>query len=660
MGLASFIILHNAQQSGSLQPPVEIFVESVDVIDPISVAYGTLFADIPLPSSVIAILSNGNQEVVDLQWIEGSYDESVSGDYTLSANIINLPATIVNSQSIQASIVVTVNIQENSLFFTGASSQLVSFGTAADAQFLHTDPLAISLWFKVPANPVTTNDVIIGTINTGSQGRGFEVQVRTTGHIFFELRNTNGTNTYIIETTGDFADNSWHHFFFSKATTVASGNLWIDGVDVAITVNTNNLTATISTTDAIVLGARITGTNYYDGYVDKIGIWDTDQTANVQNIFNAESPPDLAAPPIHYWEFDGNSYADTGTSASPLTGTPTNTPVFSTDIPPNAGAESFQYRIQDGVKANVSEESGYFVWGANVIEHAGTYYCIGNKWSDVDGFNGWVHYNRIYIGSSASKLGPFTLATEISVLRSQAWAADMVTNPNIIKIGATYYLYYVGTTYNTISYPVVSSEARNNQQIGVASASSPAGPWTPSANNPILSPSVSDWDQNIVNNPAVYVDGAGDINMVYKSDLNGTPNDLRLGKVKLTTFEGPVTDRSTAAPNFGLSVFAEDPTIWFEDGKYWAIFKAMDSSTVPVGHGILAVSDDAGASFRLALGEHAYSLTIDWTDATSNNYTKIERPFVLVEAGVATALFTAVLRSNNTSFNIGRDLTALP
>lgn len=654
MGLISFILSVNAQATSSSTLPNISFIEEIESI---SVAYNTAFGDVPLVTQATALLDNGESRLVDLEWIEGSYDETTVNTYTLFANIVQQP-DISNLDGVQATMNVTVLIQENSLFFTGASSQLVNFGTTGDVQFLHTDPLAISFWFKWPSNPVTTNDVIFGTIDTGSQGRGFEFQMKTTGHISVELRNTNGTNAYLIETTGDFADDAWHHLIFSKGTTVASSNLWIDGVDVAITTTLNSLTATISTTDDIVLGARITGTNYIDGYIDKICIWDTDQTANVSDIFDTYFPLSLDEPPIHLWEFDGGSYEDTGTSASPLTGTPTNSPTFSPDVPVNSGDESFQYRIEEGDQANISEEAGYFVWGANVIEHAGTYYCIGNKWIDTDGFSGWVHYNRIYVGSSANKLGPFSLVTELSELRGQAWAADMVTNPNIIKIDTTYYLYYVGTTYNTVSYPVLSSEARNNQQIGVASASSPAGPWTPSANNPILSPSVSDWDQNIVNNPSVYVDGSDDINMVYKSDLNGTPNDLRLGKVKLTTWEGPVTDRATASPNFGLDVEAEDPTIWFEDGRYWAIFKAMNSDVVPVGHGILAVSDDAGATFRLAMGEEAYDLTIHWNDATSDNYSKIERPFVLVEAGVATALFTAVLRTDNTSFNVGIDLSA--
>lgn len=652
MSLINFILAVNSGSAQSMLPNIL----SLDPLEDISVPFNTVFASVPFISQTIANLDDGTSRLVDLLWLQGTYDESVVGTYTLFASVVSQD-DIRNTENVQASIDVEVLAEQYSLFFTGANSESVNFGTTADVQFLHTDPLCVSFWFKWPANPVTTNDIIITQINVGSVGRGFEAQMRTTGKLFFELRNTSPGNLYNLETSADFADNAWHHFIFNKGTTVVSSNIWIDGVDVAAS-GTNSLTATIATTDPIMIGGRQAGTNYCDGYVDKVCIWDTDQAANIQDIYNSFDPLTLDEPPIHYWEFDDSTYLDTGTSSSKLNGTPTNAPTFSPDVPANSGDESFQYRIEEGDKDNISEQSGFFVWGANVIEHGGLYYAIGNKWADTDGFQGWVHYNRIYVGSSANKLGPFSLVTELSELRGQAWAANMVTNPNIIEIAGTYYLYYVGSNYSSVDYPVNESEARANQRIGVASASHPAGPWTPSANNPILSPSVSDWDQNVVNNPSVYVDGSGDINMVYKSDLDGELGVTRLGKVKLTTWEGPVTDRSTAAPNFGLDVYAEDPIVWFEDGRYWAIFKAMDNSLIPKGHGILAVSDDAGASFRLALGIEAYDLTIDWNDATSILYSNIERPFVLVEAGVATALFTAVRRTDGTSFNVGIDLAA--
>lgn len=629
-------------------------IVSLETIDPTSVATNTVFADVPLPDSVLAIFDDASSALVSLEWLEGSYNGATPGTYTLFANVTLTPG-ITNTLSIQASIDVTVDIQENSLFFVRASSQLVEFGTTADIQFTNTNTFSIAFDFKIPANPAA-NHVVLGNLNPSGVGRGYEVQIQTTGIVFIELRNTSSTNRIQLGTVADYADNAWHRCLITKPATAANLDIRIDGT-LDVTVINNNLSATIASTDPFTIGGRSTPSSYLDGYLDNIAIWNTDEEANQASIFAAHDYRDLTSEPIHYWRFDGASLLDVGTSANKLNGTAVNSPTFSTDVPVNQGSESFMYRIQDGVKANKSEEAGYFVWGANVIEDGGTYYYIGNKWDDVDGFNGWVHYNRIYIGTSANKLGPFTLATEISSLRSQAWAADVVTNPNIIKVGATYYLFYVGSNYSTVSYPVINSEARANQQIGVATASSPAGPWTPYASNPILSPRPGEWDQTIVNNPTVFVDTNGLYRMVYKSDYFGDLGNLRLGMV--TSNDLLAWSGQGAEPNFAFEVEAEDPTVWQEAGKWWGIAKAMDSSVVPVGNGILFISDD-GITWRLALGEHAYSLGIDWTDATSETFSKIERPFVLVEAGDATALFTAVLTTGNTSFNIGRDLTALP
>lgn len=654
MSLLQFIL--TLQRSGSVTVTTRQ-LQSIEPIEDFSVPYNTAFADVALPESVIGNFSDGTIEDMALTWDEGDYDETTPGGYVLTATI-TLPPDSANDAGIVPTVTVTVDELARSVELAQATLDYVTLGTTADAQFVHNVPISFSFWFKAADNNPSGTQYILSNLNGST--RGVIIDITSAGLVRFQRVSNISNNRLSAQTTADFCDGQWHHVSIFSPATVANTKIYVDDVDVtSVTVNTLSAT-TESTSDWLIGKNGNNTTQNYDGLVDNVAMWASDQSANRADIYNGGNLHDLsllANPPLHYWKFDSDSLLDTGTSSNKLNGTFQSAAHFSDDVP-SGGLESFMYRIEDGDEDNISEEVGYFVWGGNVIEHAGTYYMLGNKWIDTDGFSGWVHDNRIYIGSSANKLGPFSLVTEVSVLRSQAWAADMVTNPNIIKIGATYYLYYVGTNYTVRSYPVLNSQARNRQKIGVASASSPAGPWTPSANNPILSPSVSDWDQNIVNNPSVYVDGNGDINMVYKSDLNGVKNDLRLGKVKLTTFEGPVTDRATAAPNFGLNVPAEDPTIWEEDGLYWAIFKAMDSSLVPTGNGILAVSDDDGATFREALGQPAYNLTIHWDDATSDNYTKIERPFVLVEAGVATALFTAVLRPDNTSFNVGRDLTA--
>lgn len=309
-------------------------------------------------------------------------------------------------------------------------------------------------------------------------------------------------------------------------------------------------------------------------------------------------------------------------------------------------------RITAADKANQSAETGFFVWGSSIVKHENTYYYFGNKWDNTDGVDGWVHYNKVCISSSSNMLGPYSSLTEITELKSQSWAADMTTNPFIWKhTDNKYYLFYVGSFYSSITYPVNSSESRNNMRIGVAVADHPAGPWVPYSGNPILEPTISGWDQNIVNNPSVWIASDGKLKMVYKADYYGTIGDLRMGIVEADSPLGPWTGR-TSEPNFSLD-YSEDPNVWKENGVWYAVAKAFDNTIVPVGQGILYYSTD-GITFQLSSHQPGYDLTINWTDETSNNCLNVERPFVYVENGVAKALFNACRITSNASFNLGR------
>ena len=53
---------------------------------------------------------------------------------------------------------------------------------------------------------------------------------------------------------------------------------------------------------------------------------------------------------------------------------------------------------------------------------------------------------------------------------------------------------------------------------------------------------------------------------------------------------------------------------------------------------------------------YSRKLEVRINDGTVNTYMAVERPLVLVENGVAKALFNAIRTDNPTSFNLGREL----
>jgi hypothetical protein len=64
--------------------------------------------------------------------------------------------------------------------------------------------------------------------------------------------------------------------------------------------------------------------NYFGGVINQVGLWDSDQSANVATIYNSGVTQDLsllAAAPTHYYEIDTSITAITDLSgAASLTG----------------------------------------------------------------------------------------------------------------------------------------------------------------------------------------------------------------------------------------------------------------------------------------------------------------------------------------------------
>ena len=77
--------------------------------------------------------------------------------------------------------------------------------------------------------------------------------------------------------------------------------------------------------------------------------------------------------------------------------------------------------------------------------------------------------------------GPYEpLDVALPARGGDAWDADMTHNPTVHRFGEKYYLYYVGNSeiaQSSMSFHDLNWIHRNNQRIGVAVASDPAGPW---------------------------------------------------------------------------------------------------------------------------------------------------------------------------------------
>lgn len=292
----------------------------------------------------------------------------------------------------------------------------------------------------------------------------------------------------------------------------------------------------------------------------------------------------------------------------------------------------------------------YWVWCGSVIRgDDGLYHMFASRWRKrYPFFEGYIIESEIVRAVSPTPEGPYTFREVVLPERgAQFWDGRMKHNPTIHKLGDTYLLFYIGSTYTgpkpapeeiTGEGSPIHAECYANVRIGLATAKSPAGPWE-CRPRPILEPRPGKWDAALVTNPAVCITPEGEILLYYRSN---TPQGLRIGLAKAKDAYSPF-ERVTDEPVLKLSDgnHVEDPFVWFENGCYQMIAKDMTGGITGEKHaGIHATSPD-GISWQVSNPPKAYSRRIRWNDGTETIQGALERPQLLLENGRPTHLFAA-------------------
>jgi len=332
--------------------------------------------------------------------------------------------------------------------------------------------------------------------------------------------------------------------------------------------------------------------------------------------------------------------------------------------------------IQNDLKiqlGKVSSESVFVndslsIWGGSLIKgDDGLYHMFYSRWPKKLGWE-WVTYSEIAHATSKSPLGPFTHKDVALPMRDHSkWDGTTTHNPSIHKFDGKYYLYYMGNT-GDLKTPSVPGKPklnwmhRNNQRIGVAIADNPYGPWK-RFNKPVLdiSPNQDAHDALMTSNPSVCKMPDGKILMVYKA----------VGKKRKLPAGGPVVHLVAIAesptgpfkkypdPVFtiqGEDFPAEDPYIWYQDGKYRAIVKRMASNDGKREKSLIHYDSEDGINWKEAKYFQVSDKTITWEDGSKTKFEHLERPQLFFEDGKAKVLLCAAdsLDVNNIlhSFNI--------
>ena len=244
-----------------------------------------------------------------------------------------------------------------SLEFDGVNDS-VEIGNPSNLQL--TGAMTLSYWFK--GQPSGTNFVYAGFDKLGNSGnRGAGLDLRQGKGIYFFIAE-NSTSLISIDTQNSYRleDGNWHHVagVYIPSTSM---KLYLNGVEVASKTTGVPSAQYNSGVNPWSIGKRSAHSNYMDGNIDEVAIWDSAQSIN--DIYSVSGAIDLSSTnPLGWWRFEtgsGTTATDSGSGGND--GTILNGTAYSTDVPPTFNKFSLSFDgVDDRLTFNSLTSSGEF------------------------------------------------------------------------------------------------------------------------------------------------------------------------------------------------------------------------------------------------------------------------------------------------------------
>lgn len=289
--------------NNAITPPITVFLYNGSSFtytgDGVSGAY-VWGAQLTNSSSVLDYVQTTNSAIQE--WL---LTDNESGSYDLTS--VSMP--------VGARVTDVAFINEYSMTFDG-SSDYAFIGTSSLGI---TSSITVSAWVKIPTTNTGGGGTNIQTIiceDTTSGGqRNWNLSWRGTGFNYFQwsIWHTDLSAKTITSTGIVPNDGFWHHVMGTyDGTTGANGmKLYIDGVlnaqGTATSTGINSFTATEATIGALTSAAG----RFFEGEIDEVAVWDSDESSNINSIYSASGALDISClNPLSWWRMgDGDSFS---------------------------------------------------------------------------------------------------------------------------------------------------------------------------------------------------------------------------------------------------------------------------------------------------------------------------------------------------------------
>jgi beta-xylosidase len=246
-----------------------------------------------------------------------------------------------------------------------------------------------------------------------------------------------------------------------------------------------------------------------------------------------------------------------------------------TKLSTGSGPVETRYRTALGHEAGTSRRDP-----SDVIRHDGRFYVWYTKVSETEpGYPSGYPGSIWYATSPDGKQKQWTeQGSALESGKNGDWDAHGVSSPNILRWKGCFYLFYTGVP-EPFSNEWKEGKTETPSHIGVAVASSPAGPWERIGNNPVLKPSFDQpgkFDSLRVDDPSIVVRN-NKVRLYYRS--------LSRADERIENGEGQVGVATAPKPHGPFNRVGANPLLRTRNVMVWpqsygaGLMRTIDSSS---------------------------------------------------------------------------------
>ncbi len=185
-----------------------------------------------------------------------------------------------------------------SLAFDGVDD-FIGLGSSTGLNF--SGDFTLSAWVKTDS--IGNKQYIVDTSGTISFGSGYSFSIKTDGKIRFWSFIAQNT---AVDSITALSAGTWYHITCIHTST--QNKIYINGV-LDVTLNWTTGHSQSNTTNLRIGGSSVLN-GYFDGNIDEVAFWNSDQSANIDSIYSATGAVDLTSlnPTAWYRNGDNGSY----------------------------------------------------------------------------------------------------------------------------------------------------------------------------------------------------------------------------------------------------------------------------------------------------------------------------------------------------------------